>query len=155
MIDERLVVLDSTLSQRDEVIDYLSKLATNFGYVRDRDMYLKEVYSRESEFSTAIGYGVSIPHGKTEGVNAPFISFMRTAKPITWDDNNNTAKLIFLLGVPEHGKSKLHLKILAEISKKLMDSDFRSQLANQNKDGVMSLLREVEENISENEGVIK
>ncbi len=150
MIDERLVILDSTLSQRDEVINHLSKLATDFGYVKDRELYQKEVYSRENEFSTAIGYGVSIPHGKTEGVNTPFICFMRTIKPIVWDDNNNTATLIFLLGVPEHGKSKLHLKILAEISKKLMNPDFRRRLAEQNKDGVMSLLREVEKNITEN-----
>jgi PTS system fructose-specific IIA component len=119
-------------------------------YLTDVETFITAVNNREEEFSTAIGYDVSIPHGKNKVVSDPFICFFRAKKAIKWDENGNNTTLIFLLGVPEEHQSKLHLKILAEISKKLLNEDFRKQLSEGNENSIFELLSTVEKNILKN-----
>ncbi|WP_040213752.1 PTS sugar transporter subunit IIA [Clostridium polynesiense] len=148
MINKELIVLDSNLSNKEDIIRFLGKKAYDLGYITNLDHYIEAVEKREKEFSTAVGYGVSIPHGKSEAVNEAFIAFMRSESPIVWDEEENKpVRLIFLIGVPENKKETLHLKILAQISKKLMDEEFRNNMVNENKAKVFELLMEIEENI--------
>jgi fructose PTS system EIIA component len=96
-----------------------------------------------------VGFDVSIPHGKSEAVTSPFVTFMRTRKPVVWEEgSNDLAQLIFMIGVPINQQDKLHLKILAQISKNLMDEDFRSSLLEaESIDEAYHLLKRIEENI--------
>lgn len=148
MINKELIVLNSDLSNKEDIIRFLGKKAYDLGYTTNLNQYIEAVEKREKEFSTAVGYGVSIPHGKSEAVNEAFIAFMRSKNPILWDDEDHgPVRLIFLIGVPENKKETLHLKILAQISKKLMDEDFRNNMISESKDKVFELLMEIEENI--------
>lgn len=148
MINKEMIVLDSELKNRDDIISSLAKKALDLGYVSNLDEYINAVKKRESEFSTAIGYSVSIPHGKSEAVNEAFIGFLRSKESFKWDENQEEeVKLVFLIGVPESKKETLHLKILAQISRKLMDENFREKLLNENFGNVYKLLNEIEENI--------
>lgn len=148
MINKELIVLDSDLLNKEDIIKFLGKKAYDLGYTTNLNKYIEAVEKREKEFSTAVGYGVSIPHGKSEAVNEAFIAFMRSKNPILWDEEDHgPVRLIFLIGVPENKKETLHLKILAQISKKLMDEEFRNNLINESKDKVFELLMEIEENI--------
>lgn len=148
MINKELIVLDSDLSNKEDIIRFLGSKAYDLGYTTNLNQYIEAVEKREKEFSTAVGYGVSIPHGKSEAVNEAFIAFMRSKNPILWDEEDHgPVRLIFLIGVPENKKETLHLKILAQISKKLMDEEFRNSMINENKDKVFKLLMEIEENI--------
>lgn len=147
MIDERLVILDSVLDNKESVIQFLSEKAQEFNYVNDLESYLNAVYKREAEFSTSIGYSVSIPHGKSLEVRQPFICFLRGRQPIQWDENGHLVKLVFLLGIPEAHKSTLHLRVLAEISKKLLDEAFRKQLMESDKAVIMNSLYQIEDKI--------
>lgn len=148
MINKDLIILDSDLLNKEDIIRFLGKKAFDLGYTNNLNEYIEAVKKREEEFSTAVGYGVSIPHGKSEAVNEAFIAFMRSKNPILWDEEDHgPVRLIFLIGVPENKKETLHLKILAQISKKLMDEEFRNNLINENKDRVLELLMEIEENI--------
>ncbi|MCI6277123.1 MAG: PTS sugar transporter subunit IIA [Clostridium sp.] len=149
MINREMIVLDSELKDRNDVIKYLSEKARTLGYISDMDKYVEAVKKREAEFSTAIGYEVSIPHGKSESVNEAFIAFLRSKNGLYWDDNKESeVKLVFLLGVPESKKETLHLKILAQISRRLMDEEFREKLIKSDYKQVYELLHEIEKNIS-------
>ncbi|MGX2943562.1 PTS sugar transporter subunit IIA [Enterococcus alishanensis] len=147
MIDESLVVLDSPLDNKASIIEFLSEKAKRLNYLENKDNYLEAVNHREDEFSTAVGFDVSIPHGKSVEVRTPFVCFMRTKDQIQWDEDGNSVRLVFLLGVPEEQKSKLHLKILAEISRRLMDEQFRAELINGDKRSILALLNNIENNI--------
>lgn len=149
MINREMIVLDSELKDRNDVIKYLSEKARALGYISDIEKYVEAVKKREEEFSTAIGYEVSIPHGKSESVNEAFIAFLRSKSGLYWDDNKESeVKLVFLLGVPESKKETLHLKILAQISRRLMDEEFREKLIKSDYKEVYELLHEIEKNIS-------
>ena len=101
---------------------------------------------RENEISTAIGYLIAIPHGKTEAVKAPFISMVRTSEKVKWtEDNDEMVRLVFLIGVPEKSEGKLHLKFISQLSKKLLDDSFREKLLNKkNKNEIFEQLSSIE-----------
>lgn len=148
MINKELISLDVDLSNRKDIISFLAEKAFSLGYITDLDTYIGAVENREKEFSTSIGYGVSIPHGKSESVNEAFVAFMRVREPIIWDNGEQgPVSLIFLIGVPENKKETLHLKILAQISRRLIDEDFRCSLMTESEESVFKLLIGIEENI--------
>lgn len=147
MIDEGLIVLDSPLNNKKSIIHYLSEKAKNLGYLANSETYIEAVNKREEEFSTAIGYDVSIPHGKSKEVINPFICFLRTCQPIQWDKSGKPVELVFMLGIPEEHKTTFHLKVLAEVSKKLLDEEFRNNLLTGNKELIINSLRQVEAKI--------
>lgn len=148
MINKELIILDSDLSNKEDIIGYLAVKAKRLGYITNLDDYIQAVENREKEFSTAIGYEVSIPHGKCEAVGEAFIAFMRTKEPVIWDqETNQPVRLVFLIGVPESKKENLHLKILAQISRKLLDEKFREDLLTVDQENAFKLLMEIEKNI--------
>lgn len=131
VISEKLIFLDSDFRHQAQVLDYLSEQAATCGYVQDKTAFLQAVKDREKEVSTAIGYLIAIPHGKTDAVNRPFIAFMRLKDPIAWGEKNEDVRLVFLIGVPASDSGKLHLKFISQLSKKLLDEEFRNQLLKQ------------------------
>jgi PTS system, fructose subfamily, IIA component len=148
MINKELIVLDSDLPKKEDIVHFLGEKAFKLGYITNLSEYTEAVEKREQEFSTAIGYGVSIPHGKCRAVQEEFIAFMRMKEPTVWGEKvDEPVRLVFLIGVPESKKGTTHLKILAQICKKLMDEDFRESLLKAGQEEAFKLLMEIEENI--------
>ena len=94
------------------------------GRITNKEIYLDSVLEREKLASTAVGFGVGIPHGKSEVVKTATVVFGRSDKGIKWNEDGETVKLLFLLAIPIEAASNQHLKILAALSRKLMDEDF-------------------------------
>lgn len=149
MIRKELIFAKEDFSSKEDVLQKLTEAAEKEGLLADREAYLEAVYRREKEFATSIGYGIAIPHGKTEAVKEAFIGFMSTKKPFVWDkESGGEAELIFLIGVPAAHTETLHLKAIAEISKRLMREEFRSKLlAAATSEEVFELLKEIDESI--------
>ncbi len=65
---------------KDQVIDrMISKLSQN-GYVQDAGVFRKAIYQRENEISTAVGYGVAIPHARTRAVKDEQLLSLRSCR---------------------------------------------------------------------------
>lgn len=129
VINKELIFLDKDFDCRDDFIFYLANQAEKEGLVESQEEYAKAVFNREKEISTAIGYGLAIPHGKSSTIQSPFILFMRLHDAIQWDETkDNKVKMVFMLGIPEEGAEKTHLRILSKISRSLMHDDFREKL---------------------------
>jgi fructose-specific phosphotransferase system IIA component len=87
------------------------------------------VIERENEISTAIGFDIAMPHGKSETVLQPFIAFLRTAGEFHWsEENKEEVRLVFLIAVPSENTNNMHLKFISQVSKKLLDDRFRELL---------------------------
>lgn len=129
VISTDLIFLDHALDQREEVIRFVVEAADFVGYVKDGDELYRAIERRESEISTAIGYKIAIPHGKTATVQHPFIAFLRTKNAFQWGKKEEEmVQLIFLIGVPKDSEETLHLKFISALSKKLLDNEFREKL---------------------------
>ena len=88
----------------------------------------ESLFSREKLGSTALGYGIAIPHGRIKGLKNPLAAVVRVLQPIPFDapDDEPVALLIFLL-VPEAATQK-HLEILSEIAELLSAADLREKM---------------------------
>jgi PTS system fructose-specific IIA component len=128
LINQDLVLADVNGSNELDFINILAHRAERLGYLSDVNEFIAAVKKREEEFSTAFGYGVAIPHGESDTVESSFLAFCRPVHQILWGDKNRPVQLIFMIGVPASQKSKYHLKILAHLSRKLLDESFRETL---------------------------
>ncbi len=76
---------------------------------------------REKLGTTAVGYGVAIPHGKLPKLEKLFGLFARLERPIDFEAmDGQPVDLVFLLLAPE-GAGADHLKALARIARLLRD----------------------------------
>jgi fructose-specific phosphotransferase system IIA component len=146
VISEDLIFLDKEVSSQDEIIQLIVDNAQEKGYVSYKENLYNAVKKREQEVPTAIGYSIAIPHGKTDAVSHPFIAFVRAEQEVRWTEKSEEmVRLIFLIGVPENSENNLHLKFISQLSKRLLDEEFRDKLLNQkNKTGVFEQLSSIE-----------
>ena len=83
---------------------------------------------REKLGTTAVGYGVAIPHGKLPKLTRMFGLFARLDRPIDFEAlDGQPVDLVFLLLAPE-GAGADHLKALARVARLLRDQDTANKL---------------------------
>ncbi|WP_349305433.1 PTS sugar transporter subunit IIA [Bacillus sp. FJAT-50079] len=129
MISKELVNLELEAKDKVGIINELGELAYSLGKIESKKNYIEAVLKRENEFSTAFGDLIAIPHGKSNTVRTPFVAFGRTAENVDWDENGQqSVRMVFLLGIPEVNSGDVHLRVLANISRNLMDDEFRNKL---------------------------
>lgn len=124
-----MIFLDKKLEKQEDIIDFIINQAKNNNYITEGIKLKQAIISREQEVSTSIGFNIAMPHGKSSEVEQPFIAFLRTSEAIQWDKvSEDEVSLIFLIAVPSHNEDNMHLKFISQISKKLLDEDFRQKL---------------------------
>ena len=83
---------------------------------------------REKLGTTAVGYGIAIPHGKLPKLDRIFGLFARLAKPIDFESlDDQPVDLIFLLLAPENAGAD-PLKALARIARVLREPGVAQRL---------------------------
>lgn len=140
-------------ADKAEAIRKMAEVFDVEGYLTDKEQFEKDVLDREEVFSTYIGYGIGLPHGKSNGVKDAGLCIARLSQPIAWNvhDEENRGKageedkgsrvgLIIMIAVNEEGANDLHLQILSKLSRLLMHGDFREELMSGSRDEVYEVL---------------
>ncbi|MGX1909582.1 fructose-specific PTS transporter subunit EIIC [Streptomyces phaeochromogenes] len=137
------VRLDS--GDKDSVIREMAGLLAATGKVTDVEELVAAALRREEQGTTGLGEEIAIPHAKTDAVTAPVVGFARSAEGVEWGSLDGTkAKLVFMISVPEAAAGEEHLRILALLSRKLMDTGFRERLMTApDEAAVLDVLREI------------
>ncbi len=129
MFSKNRICFDLKAANKDEVIKELIEILYEDGKITDKEKFRQAVLKREEEFSTGIGMGIAIPHGKSDTVKEASITFGRSNKGIDYESmDDKPAYLFFLISVPEES-SDIHLRALSEISRKLMHTEIREKLS--------------------------
>lgn len=141
--DSIFIGLDA--ADRNECLDILIEGMNKAGKISNKSVYLDAVLERERKGSTGVGFGVAIPHGKSDGVAKPGLAFARLTKPIDWNSlDGKPVEIVFLIGVPEKDAGDEHIKILVAISRKLIHEEFRQKLLNvKTSEDVIEILRSI------------
>lgn len=130
MFSKERVSFDLKARTKEEVIEELIEMLYKDGKLKDKESFKRAVLKREEEFSTGIGMGIAIPHGKDYSVLEPCITFGVSRNGIDFDSmDGKPAHIFFLISVPEDA-ADTHLHILSFISRKLMHEDVRQKLFN-------------------------
>lgn len=145
MFEKEAIVLHCAETNKEKIIRFLAEHAHKAGYVSDIEPYVQSVLHREAEYSTGVGYGIAIPHGKDASVNKAFVMFTRVNN-VDWQSLDGTdVDMVFQIGVPASDAGDQHLRILAQLSRKLMNDDFRDALrAADSVDGLITIFKEYE-----------
>lgn len=81
--------------------------------------------ARETEFGTAVGSGVAIPHVRVKGLKNPVIAFGRSLQGIEWNAPDGVpVQDVFFLATPV-GTEDVHVQILAAIARSMMPAENR------------------------------
>ncbi|MFI0788395.1 fructose-specific PTS transporter subunit EIIC [Streptomyces lydicus] len=124
---------------KEAAIREMAELAAGTGRVTDVAELVRVALAREAQGTTGLGEEIAVPHAKTDAVTAPVVCFARSAEGVEWGSPDGTkARLVFMIAVPEAAAGDEHLRILALLSRKLMDAGFRARL--QGADGTAEIL---------------
>lgn len=59
------IILDVTATTKAELIDELSQKLNDNGYLSDIEQFKKDIWAREEQVPTEVGFGIAIPHAKS------------------------------------------------------------------------------------------
>lgn len=103
----------------------MAELLRQENYIKDVDLFVKDVYLREAEGCTGIGNGIAIPHGKSASVKQVGIAIATLASPIEWETlDGNPVDTVFLFCVSDDSNfARNHMILLSRVAAKLADDD--------------------------------
>ncbi|WP_328682893.1 fructose-specific PTS transporter subunit EIIC [Streptomyces sp. NBC_00343] len=144
-LTEQTVKVGLDAGDKEGTIRELAGLLARTGKVVDVEELVATALRREAQGTTGLGEEIAIPHAKTDAVSAPVVGFARSAEGVEWGSLDGTkARLVFMIAVPEAAAGDEHLRILALLSRKLMDAGFRERLsAAEDESAVLGVLSEV------------
>ncbi|MEX3020133.1 phosphoenolpyruvate--protein phosphotransferase [Kluyvera sp. STS39-E] len=87
----------------------------------------EDVWQREEIVTTGVGFGVAIPHTKSQWIRHSSISIARLSAPIDWQSEMGDVELVIMLtlGVDEGIN---HVKVFSQLARKLVNKSFRQSL---------------------------
>jgi fructose-specific PTS system IIA-like component len=129
VVDPALIEISSDATSKEEAIKDAIDLLHIAGRTEDPREVEDAVWAREATYSTAMGFGFAVPHGKSTTITGPSLAFLKLNKPIDWGSRDGgPVSLVFLLAVPADDQSGAHMKVFAKLARKLMHEDFRAIL---------------------------
>ncbi|QIB26632.1 PTS sugar transporter subunit IIA [Caloranaerobacter azorensis] len=142
LINKDLINLNLKAKTKEDVLKEITKMINDDNRLNSEQLYYDKLLERENQFSTGVGYGIAIPHAKTDAVKMPTIVIIRLSSPIEWQSiDDKQVNLVIGLAVPESQGDNTHLKIISKLSMRLMEDDFRRDLMKaENKDDILNLI---------------
>ena len=126
-IKDENIELNFTASDKEEALKKLADLVAKNRNI-DSNRILKVLKDREELGSTGIGNNVAIPHGKLDIEKDVIGAIAISKKGINFDSIDGKPVKIFFVFISSPSATNLHLKILAKVSKLLMDEKVRNSI---------------------------
>ncbi|MBE9917409.1 PTS transporter subunit EIIA [Paenibacillus donghaensis] len=142
IINNDLISLELSGNTKQSIISEMIGMLKSQGLLNDEAEFEQAIYAREEESSTGIGMGIAIPHAKTDAVKTPSLVFGLKKQAVNWESiDDEPANLFFMIAVPKASARNDHLVILTQLSRKLIDDEFREKLMRAcSKEEVLELL---------------
>jgi len=129
VIEEKSIILDLKGENIEEIIRELVDMLDKQGKLRNKELVLNDVFEREKIMSTNMGYGIALPHAKTDGVNGTVVAVGIKKQGINIDSPDNQPSRIFILEISPK-KDGPHLQFLSALGAVLRDESTRQALLN-------------------------
>ena len=122
--------LNELIKESTIKLNVMIDVLENDGVIKDRNKFKEDILKREDLSNTGIGFGIAIPHAKSTEVNEPRIAVGIVKPGIDYGSiDGKDINMIFMIAVNDD-QSDLHLKALANLSRRLIHEDFRNDLLN-------------------------
>jgi len=128
LITPDTTLLDMSFTSKKKLFEHAAELFAQAHGLKSTDIFTS-LFERERLGSTALGYGIAIPHGRIKGLKDALGAFVRLRTPIDFDaPDGKPVGHVFVLLVPEHATEQ-HLQLLSELAQMFSERRFREQLA--------------------------
>ncbi|WP_370612221.1 phosphoenolpyruvate--protein phosphotransferase [Citrobacter meridianamericanus] len=134
------IFVGEPLTNKEQVIQFLcGNLGVN-GRTEHPFELEEDVWQREEIVTTAVGFGVAIPHTKSQWIRHSSISIARLLQPVDWQSEMGDVELVIMLTLgADEGIN--HVKVFSQLARKLVNKQFRQSLfAAENADSILALL---------------
>ncbi len=140
ILDRDCIILDMNQQDKNAIIyNMIEKLNDNHR-IRNKDDFFAEVLKREEIESTAVGYDIGMPHGKTKNVLKTSICFTRLMEPVVWNEHTKEkVNTVILIAVPK-GDNQTHIKLVSKLARNLMHEEYRKSLDNSDKEEIYEII---------------
>lgn len=144
-ITEQHIFFDVSASNKKQALKKIAAFAEQIQVVTDQKKFFKGLRKREEEVTTGFGNGVAIPHAKLKEVVKPSVMVIKFSDQVEWESlDQQPVLLAIVLAVPDSEAGTEHLKLLSQISRKLMHDDFREGMLNStSKEDIINLFKSV------------
>lgn len=147
LISDQQIYLDLSLTNRDDVLKFISSEAAKQNIVSDQHKVFQGFINRENEYPTAFQEGIAIPHVKSDSVKEAKLFFVKIKEKIDWHSPDQfKVKVVFAILIPEEEAGTKHLEVLSTLATNLLEEDFQNEVfeAN-NKVAILELLKNMEQ----------
>ena len=101
LVDEKQVILRVRSRKLPNALREIIQLLAQNGKIDDAEKFFEQVLAREQAHPSVVENGVTFPHARTDLVNEIVIGIGRSRAGIPAGANQQRARLIFVIGVPE------------------------------------------------------
>ena len=101
LLDEKQVILRLRSRKLPNALREIIQLLAQNGKIDDPQRFFEQVLAREQAHPSVVENGVAFPHSRTDLVNEIVIGIGRSRAGIPVGTNQQRARLIFVIGVPE------------------------------------------------------
>ena len=110
---------------KSDVINELLEILVATGKVKNEESARSVLLDRERKMSTGMQYGIAIPHGKTDSVDALIACVGISRKGIDFGSLDGKPSRIFIMTLSPKDRTGPHIQFLAEISQLLKSPERR------------------------------
>ncbi|GBU26801.1 PTS system, IIA component [Treponema sp. R8-4-B8] len=129
LIEPGSIILDLKGNSKEEIIRELVDMLFKQEKLLNRELVLADVFERENIMSTSMGYGIVIPHAKTDGVKDTVVAVGIKKEGIILEPTDSQPSRLFILEVSPK-KDGPHLQFLSALGAILRDESIRQALIN-------------------------
>jgi PTS system nitrogen regulatory IIA component len=121
------IIADQAFTSKKKLFEHAADLFEKLFGLKRQEVF-DSLFERERLGSTALGFGVAIPHGRIKSLKEAAGAFYRVKPPLEFDSPDGLPiNLCFVLLVPQDA-NELHLQILGELAQMLGDAGMRERL---------------------------
>jgi PTS system nitrogen regulatory IIA component len=127
LITPETTLVDLSFTSKKKLFEHAAELLAQAHGLKSTDIFTS-LFERERLGSTALGYGIAIPHGRIKGLKDASGALYRLKTPLEFDaPDNQPVNLCFILLVPKDANER-HLQILGELAQMFGDDAMRAKL---------------------------
>lgn len=125
---DRIALDFQAADSKEDIIKNLAENLNGVPEINDFKQYLADVYERENLGTTGIGFGLALPHARTDAVKDILIYVARIENGVDFKSlDGEPVKLVFLMGTPK-SEVQNYLKMLSNLTRLLKKELFRTSL---------------------------
>ena len=143
-ITEKQIVVEKNLKTKSDFFNKIAEVAYDNKIISSKEEVIQGLEERESKGTTGLLDGFAIPHAQKDTISRPAVVIVKSMNEVEWETlDGSFVKTAICLLVPKSQAGSTHIDFLTEVSRLLMDDDFRADLNKlTDKESIYNLLLE-------------